>query len=753
MGLRYISEYKGGWHPRQVPTRIEIYDKDSVSVGNPWFRVSDPAVINWAELDELKPGVQPSHCKFTMLMETPSHHFFLEDLKQAQEDRFTVVVYQGPDKKFIGNIVADGMQKEDSNHPTPRLRIYAADGLQKYKTIAYEDPDFGPYDSGFWTRVTGHLERIFDLLDTKAYFGAADGVYVTADLYEAAMNPSGDVFDQMVIQDRVFLNINNNGAEAKNCYEVLEIICRMTDTRLFMVDGKFIFESLNVRCERDTFNRHWYTIAMASNGTVGYDSDNIVQVNLPVARGRGPDLRIRPGLEIYPPPVRYVTVTYDHGVSEDFLHGRFFNFLGNIGQQFVNAGIATVPDEVTRIKILGTVEMLPKWSSISTDDGRYKIILRFWIQIGDHYYQRQELIGAPKFLVSTYEKEEWVTTVPDGTGVGEYCWLYPQPFLRLQDDQRRLPLHFEILSLPIPTELDGEFVTLGLRFDLYEENSQTPLINALIPFDLTIQMEDGQAIIIDKENSKVEPTKLAYRQTNNVRNSLELSYTIPASDGPNNTSIHRLRIGQPGEVDPNNFTDSVLWSSARYSSKHHTQLLALELMHRRSEPRTILDGDIYTHNSLLRNYKYCGNTLIWLSGEYDTGTTIAKGKWLFRQTLSVKDDVHEIEEFSQDIGGKQVISPEIIAPPAPPHIQYLEGPITEITPDIEIPDLTGLSDLEIWERIKPMINGLGRRITTDPRNDGWKWNNTTKKIIPDELIRSNDWVKVEYDRSLLYETP
>ncbi len=747
MGLRLVNQHKGGFHPRQVPGKIEVYDKEWSSGQTLWFRTDRAAaVIRWGgDLEDLDPRVCSSHCKFALYLEYPSLYAFYEDLKLAQEDRFTIVVSQGPDVKFVGNIVHNGMRKEDSNHPTPKVILYAADGLEKFKTIDYALSNGTLYDGNVWVPIRTHLQRIFNLLDSRDFFGAAQGVLVTSDLYDSQMNATADNFDQINVSNQVFLKKTDNDTKPVNCYEALDIICRITQTRLIPIDGFFVFESINVRSEGGTFKRWWYTIDMSPNGSIDYDSTNVEITNLPVSPARGPTLRIREGDELQYPPIRTVRVRYEHGTGQDFLHGKLWDFTGEPGALFTGLGVAPVPDDVTRFKFQGTIEILPKWDSGPADTNRYRIIFYFYIKIGTQYYERLLPTGEPEFLVGSYQKETWTSTGPpaiDPDGTGEFALAYPGPISQDRDDERRIPLHFEILSFPIPETLDGQDIDVGIRFSLYDQDSN---LVPEAPLTIRIQLEDGQFLIVDQENSKVEKSVITAKVTNSVDNSSDYTITIPTSDGPNNSAKVRLRVN----TGPGPDTDS--WSSGRYTNKHHYELLALELAHRRAQPRVVLDGAIYTFASLLRNFTYCGNTLIWLNGEYSTGTTIADGMWLYKVSLPTQTIIAEIDNESQDTGGKPTIDLGGFPPPPPPHIQVLEGPLFEITPDIDIPDLSGFTDLQIWQRIKPMVNGVARRITQVPENDGWTWDNPNKKIIPDEQIRQADWVKIEYDRSLLYE--
>ena len=736
---------QGGWAPRKVPIRLEIYDKDLGGNAGQTFRTSN-AVIHWGgDISELQPRICPASLSVRMLLERPQHYDFHEDLKLAQEDRFTVKVLYGPDVKFIGNIIHDQLRKEDTNNLwTPGLRFNAADGLEKFKTIEYKSVGGNLYDGNNWEPLTEHIRRIFLLLDTRDFFGAAQGVFITSDMYEAQMNASDDNFLQFLINNQVFLKRVDNSLEAMTCYEVLDIICKVTNTRLIQMDGFWIFEDLNHRLESSNFKRFLYNIDMAPAGSTLFDSSLDIQVNFPVPNGRAGDLRLRQGFEESYPPLRTVNVKYDHGTGLDYLHGKLFDFFGEIGQLYANLGVAPVPDDVTRLKFLGTLEILPKWDA-GTDSNRYRFIFRFRIRIGDTYYERLPQAGVPPFLVGNYQKEEWTTTVPpvgsDGSGDGEFAWLYPGWISQEYDDQRRIPVHFEILTFPIPEALDGEDVSIGIRYDLFDQDSN---LTTEAPFTVQIQMEDGQVLIVDEENSKVEQSAIVATELNEISNSLDYSIDIPTSDGPNDSAPHRLKVKPTGGSDE---PEASSWSTNRYGPAHHYTILAAELMHRRILPRDVLDGAIYTANSLYRNFTYCGNTMVFLKGSIDLGTTIVDGQWLYKKTIPTRSLTEEIRNESQDTGGKPIRDGQnlILPPGGRPQFLQITEETSEIIPDFDVPDLSGLSDLDLMHRIRIELRGVKQRITTPETVDGYTWDNANKKILTDEPLRPGDWVFILWD--------
>lgn len=741
MGLRLHSTYYGGYETPMTEWRVEVHD-NSGSVLPSIFTMGDADGVVWhsgGETDDLFPWVCPSYCTFNMCVENGAHRAFIRALTEGTDDRFTLKVYQNGILTWVGNILHDDVEEEDSNRPNPILSLTAVDGLAKFKTIPYK-PAGSAFYSPTWERLTEHLRQVFDKLHTKGLFGS-QAIRIVSDLYETQMSTSRDPFHQVVINHRRFWIEKENEILPRDCYWVLTEICKMMKCQLrwnWSITGpQFLFIDLDYR-QQGSVENYVYSIDATYTGNY-FLRGGALTINENVFT---PDKnqRLNPGVRRSRSPIRYVRVTYEHETGRDFLLDTYFDFFGEIGQSFTSIGKAPVPDDVTRMKWQGTIEIIPVWD-LGTDTNRYKIIFWFLIKIGDYYYKRELSQNVNPFLVRTYEEPPtWEQTSE------EYALIYPNAISQANDDGKRLTLHFEIITQWIPEAVDGEDIDVGLRYDLYDQDNN---LTTEAPFTIQIQHEDGQIIIVDQENSKVEFSSITAEVENDVGNSLDYELKIISSDGPNASVDTRMTIQQPASNDR---LESANWTTGRHTVDAHYNILAKELAARRANPRRILDGTFYLAPNVdfSKDFRYCDNIYIFLRGQFKTGPMKLEGDFLevFQPTTMVISATKE--ENRKDTSGKPTFDgPAPILPPEKK--QYETGPLAVIVPDIEIPDLSGLTDIEIWELITPYSNGIQQRITANYENDGWKWDNVNRQIIPDELQRARDWVIIRYNRALLYD--
>lgn len=131
MAIRFTGTY-GTTYLNQII--VEIHDTD-FSGDSTGLNFTKEGLIEKSEGEYLD-TIKTTNYKCSIYLDTDEAISFFDDLIEADEGRFHVVVYRDSTLLFKGRIIVDSMIKEDSLYPM--LSFQAIDGLTLLKNVAYE---------------------------------------------------------------------------------------------------------------------------------------------------------------------------------------------------------------------------------------------------------------------------------------------------------------------------------------------------------------------------------------------------------------------------------------------------------------------------------------------------------------------------------------------------------------------------------------------------------------------------------------
>jgi len=329
----------------------------------------------------------------------------IEDLKDAAEGRFTVKVTRGEigvDESmfWVGYVLPDIARLEDRAQ-IQEFRIAATDGLARLKGIEYKD-DSGATDVP-WGMLSfkDHLIQCLNQDGLSALYFAGTDVFLrtVVEWYEdghgtpavakcplAYSRVSGEVFAE---RDK------DGGWKFKNCFQVLEEICRHWRARLYFSDGCYRFEQYNNRASENFHERRFATDkSLLSSATTTYE-ELINQTHS--------GTRLATGVYQWLPPMKQAVISYNHNTYKNYLSGTSYKWYKTSGSNAAltisNIGF----DADSYIKVSGVLKL--KVSSASTAPWRQ--VFAMYLDVGSYSLKRHSQAVQPFYLIQYDTPAEW----------------------------------------------------------------------------------------------------------------------------------------------------------------------------------------------------------------------------------------------------------------------------------------------------------------------------------------------------------
>lgn len=258
--------------------KVEISDADfsgtvfEFETARPGFTISGQG-----DAQNRHQPICPTTCEVVIYLTNPTLNNFPGHLAEGPEGRFTLAVYRwvsGAWSLFwAGVLQSEVTDVEDRGEPA--FRVTAGDGLGLLRNVDY-------LNSG--TPYTGHA-RLSEIVanclkkipHVPAFYGSADpflvtsvNVYADQHSYAAAYDP---LYYTSVDQEAFIKYDENGGYEVKNCYAVLEEVCKIMMSRLFLSEGIWRIEGFESRAFLGTSYYRKYAYAMGSPAAYTAESD------------------------------------------------------------------------------------------------------------------------------------------------------------------------------------------------------------------------------------------------------------------------------------------------------------------------------------------------------------------------------------------------------------------------------------------------------------------------------------------------
>jgi len=155
---------------------------------------------------------------------------FVEDVRRANEERFTVEVYKNGNLFSIGNVLTDKVVMEDANWPY-YFNLACTDGIAKLKTVEYD------LHEGYETYLV-QLRDILGLLSISQFYGSQPMIRIALKWRESRHDPAGDPFALTRFQARAQYTYESADNVTKpTAYEMLYSMMEDWVATLHFADG------------------------------------------------------------------------------------------------------------------------------------------------------------------------------------------------------------------------------------------------------------------------------------------------------------------------------------------------------------------------------------------------------------------------------------------------------------------------------------------------------------------------------------
>ena len=317
MAARFTGQFYSAYTAQQYT--VIVYDADFVGASSEITIASCEYNYPQGNAGRFDP-VLSAEASTKILVQTAGVDTFVEDLAGAEEGRFMLQILQGISSQFIGYILPDLAQQEDTTLEVGYLlELRATDGLARLKAIDYNNA--GTVYSGEET-VTGHVLNCLNKLTALMDFYAGG-----SELLRTRVNWHSDQHTYTVgdedpaqltrIPHRAFYTIDTRGNyKYMSCFDVLTEICRAWGARMLFSDYAFWFVQYNEMATDATQTVFNYTkTGTQTSASVDFRKDHDQDDDASdLVRRSG-------GIYRFCPPLMKTQVDYRHIATRNLLAG------------------------------------------------------------------------------------------------------------------------------------------------------------------------------------------------------------------------------------------------------------------------------------------------------------------------------------------------------------------------------------------------------------------------------------------------
>lgn len=206
--------------------------------------------------DKILSHMSPTSCQFDFFVENTAHEGLITDLIEANEGRFTVVIFRSGSLYWAGQIVADIGSIEEAYYPYA-FTIRATDGIGLLKTIDYKDTG-GAYTGK--DRALDVIKKCLKKLPYTSihYTSSSPFASTILDVWAAGMTNIGTgtcSLYQSYIDNSVWQTYDKGVEKYTNCYDVIDNILTTFFARITQRNGIFLIENIFYRSEVTVIQR------------------------------------------------------------------------------------------------------------------------------------------------------------------------------------------------------------------------------------------------------------------------------------------------------------------------------------------------------------------------------------------------------------------------------------------------------------------------------------------------------------------
>jgi hypothetical protein len=662
MAIRLYSEFLSD---QGTQYKIELHDSSWLGGAYEFECDADGFTLNYSgETDDTISPIVSSEVEIGVAIRTGQVGNYFDALKTYQENRFRVVILKAnsvppPSQVYRERVIADGgtieamdcvqdaieelggndyslfwagwvMQDlvtlEDSSEPY-FMRLKAVDGFGRLANIDYTEDNDIDQTGLVLTKVVDAIQNSLLLIGVDDLFPSSKPYLETSvDWWETnyqTYSTSVDPLAEHAFDIRLFQNTDDDGNIVySSALDILKNIATLYGARVYINDGKYIFEQYGNRAQTTRYVSRYY-----KDGTlvarVSYSDDVTLDQTSGNARLAGNSWSFLPALQSV--SIKYVQ--------------RFLNIFNAFASyRFNGAGLSTAYYTIgflaggSGIKLAYSTGALN--FAINASQSVYPLIPIFKWRIrikdastGTFYYCNREYNGVTS-ATAMYGVPTWSTTA------GYYYF--------------DLPAFFHISTTSTISQL-VQIITpdLPVSGELYVELS----------FDRVVRSNDGAShsynsigfgslwvFAIDDNNSQGSPgiTYTAQNNSADIDSNLSLDLgEIYIADGPKQTGHLSVYNGSTWE-------GSSAWrKGSSGSSMPILKLLTLESMAINAEPVYQYNGKIFHDNTFQQRLVFDSGAYLMTSGKYNANFDEWDGTWYKIQ--SVRTNVTTIEPIDDKV--------------------------------------------------------------------------------------------------------
>lgn len=288
--------------------KVEIIDKSGGGSGLFTFSGDGYDITPVGEPRNPHKVFNPSQCSFTMQVDpsNSAHNSFVDDLKNAPENRFYIKAYHNGFLDFAGPVKMDAVNYQD----VPQVydfTIVASDGISGTSGIDYSD------DGTAYTGRATYMEHIINVLQKLGVddlYGGDDAVTIVVNWYADEMPNIGidNPWDMSNVEHELFIERGEDGSPGfMKCMEVLHILLQPWHACLRYGQGRYWIEQIGERVEA-TFVGWTYSLDGTLRQIQTFNLDSLVEQNK--ANWKNSKFSMRDRNYNFLPALREVQVNY-----------------------------------------------------------------------------------------------------------------------------------------------------------------------------------------------------------------------------------------------------------------------------------------------------------------------------------------------------------------------------------------------------------------------------------------------------------
>lgn len=598
MAARFTGHFYSAYTAQQYT--VVLYDDEFVG---------SPTAVDIAACDFNYPSgnagrfdtILAAELSVKLFINTAGLDTFVEELAGASEGRFMLQLLAGITPEFIGYVLPDLAQQEDTTLEVGYLlEMRATDGLARLKTIDYNNA--GVVYSGEET-ITGHILNCLNKLPSFADFYTTTPILKTRVNWHSAQHVyvvgNEDPAELTRVPHRAFYSIDTRGNyKYKSCFDVLTEICRAWGARMVYSDYAFWLVQYNEMATDAAQTVFTYT-KTGTQSTESVDFRREHNQTDPASEL----VRLSGGVYRFYPPLMKTQVDYRHIATRNLLAGWSAGNpeTGVNIDDYNNTAVFYFSGQVVySISDMFAPGDLPLW-----------VTLRLKIRVGASYLSREGSISGG---VPTYGTLQFTNDNTD---------RYDIIVMVLQEDVQET-YSYTFYSPVIPNG--------GGEFEFDTEQGTTFRLDGSIYSEVATVFTSLQAaymeLLFDGTLDNQADVRRFVSTNNTTGNSAMTEITTIIGDGIGTNSPGHLE-----SYDGANWVLSEGWRvGAAGSYIAHSALLAQEVMRGQLTPVRRFQGTYNNNTAIYKPHhviKRSDGIMVFAGGRFVPGLDSIEGEWYF----------------------------------------------------------------------------------------------------------------------------